>query len=41
MQKECAKCKKLFFYSKVAQLKQTNIKWWWDEIKGLSGVRCN
>ena len=40
MQRECAKCERLLFDRKVAKLKQTNIKRWWHDIKGLSGVRC-
>ena len=40
VQRECIKCKKSFYDSKVAKLKQTNIKRWWDEVKGLGGVRC-
>lgn len=40
MHRECAKCERLLFDRKVAKLKQTNIKRWWHDIKGLSGVRC-
>ena len=31
---------KVFFDSKVAKCKQTNIKRWWDLIRGLSEERC-
>ena len=34
VQRECIKCKKSFYDRKVAKLKQTNIKRWWDEVKG-------
>ena len=40
VQRECIKCKKSFYDSKVAELKETNIKRWWEEVKGISGVRC-
>ena len=40
VQRECIKCKKSFYDRKVAKLKHTNIKRWWDEVKGLGGVRC-
>ena len=39
VQRECKRCKKSFYDNKVAKLKQSNIKRWWDEVKSLSGVR--
>ena len=40
VQKECENCKKCFYDRKVAKLKQTNVRRWWKEIKGLTGLRC-
>ena len=41
VQKECENCKKCFYERKVAKLKQTNVRRWWKEIKGLTGLRCS
>ena len=40
VQKECENCKKCFYDRKVAELKQNNVRRWWKEIKGLTGLRC-
>ena len=40
VQRECIKCEKSFYDRKVAKLKHTNIKRWWDKVNGLGGVRC-
>ena len=37
VQKEC----ECFCDRKVAKLKQTNVRRWWKEIKGLTGLRCS
>ena len=41
VQKECENCKKCFYDRKVAKLKQTNVRRWWKEIKGFTGLRCS
>ena len=41
VQKQCENCKKCFYDRKVAKLKQTNVRRWWKEIKGLTGLRCS
>ena len=41
VQKERENCKKCFYDRKVAKLKQTNVRRWWKEIKGLTGLRCS
>ena len=38
VQKVCENCKKCFYDRKV---KQTNVRRWWKEIKGLTGLRCS
>ena len=40
VQKEWENCKKCFYDQKVAKLKQTNVRRWLKEIKGLTGLRC-
>ena len=35
---ECRYCKRVFYNSKVAKLKETNPRRWWKEVKGLTGV---
>ena len=41
VQKECENCKKCFYDRKFAKVKQTNVRRWWKEIKGLTGLRCS
>ena len=41
VQKERENSKKCFYDRKVAKLKQTNVRRWWKEIKGLTGLRCS
>ena len=41
VQKECDNCKKCFYDPKVAKLKQTNVRRWWKESKGLTRLRCS
>ena len=38
VQKECENCKKCFYDRKV---KQTNVRQWWKEIKGLTGLHSS
>ena len=40
VQKEWENCKKCFYDQKVAKLKQTNVRRWLKEIKGLTGLQC-
>ncbi|XP_032237538.2 uncharacterized protein LOC116618187 [Nematostella vectensis] len=37
VQEECKKSKASYYKTKVAKLKNTNVKRWWKEVKGLSG----
>ena len=39
VQYECNFCKRNYYNNKVAALKDTNVKRWWKEIKGIAGQR--
>ena len=41
VQNECENCKKCFYDRKVSKLKETCVRRWWKEIKGLTGLRCS
>ena len=38
-QQECKICTRNYYNNKVAALKDTNVKRWWKEIKGIAGQR--
>ena len=38
-QHECKICTRNYYNNKVAALKDTNVKRWWKEIKGIAGQR--
>ena len=39
VRQECKTCTMNLYERKVAALKDSNVKWWWKEIKGLTGQR--
>lgn len=38
VQEVCSKCKKRFYENKVSGLQDSNISWWWKDIKELGGL---